>query len=241
MARPWKEVGTADDGGALTPRAMTRLSGIGRSEERLSASMNRQRRGLVRSAGLFAGRTALVAALAGALSLAAAEPDAGVFRAVADGAAPAGVQGASASAEGAADEPWVVRQRLVSVDLDRLAQLRAGSPAVPPSGAQRTAPAEAAGAGSAPSFQLNLFDGSTVTAVIEHSEETFSGGYALFGRLVGDPFGQVTLVVNDGVVAGTVRAASGTFRIRTAGGGLHSVIEIDPGALPPPGEPLPPD
>lgn len=49
----------------------------------------------------------------------------------------------------------------------------------------------------------------------------------------------MTLVVNGGVVAGTVRTPSATYRIRPAGNGLHAVSEVDLSRLPPLGEPLP--
>ena len=67
---------------------------------------------------------------------------------------------------------------------------------------------------------------------------TFSGGYSLSGQLAGVEMGTVTLVVNGEVVAGTVRTAEATYRIRPAGGGLHAVSQIDPSRFPPLGEPI---
>ena len=199
----------------------------------------------VRGGEAFRGTVSWIglAALASALLGHATEPDSGVFRPAADQAVRAKVAEAATADAGAGDEPWVVRQRLVSVDLDRLEQLRAASAPLPSVRSKSGPPAEApalpeGGVRSEAALRLNLFDGSTVTAVVEHAEETYSGGYALFGRVLGDEFGRVTLVVNGGVVAGTVSLSGGTYRIRTAGGGLHSVVEIDESALPPPGEPL---
>ena len=63
-------------------------------------------------------------------------------------------------------------------------------------------------------------------------------GYVLSGRLIGEPFGTMTLVVNGTVVAGTVRTLEGTWRIRTAGAGLYRIRQVDLSTLPPEGEPL---
>ena len=50
--------------------------------------------------------------------------------------------------------------------------------------------------------------------------------------------GTFTLVVNGEVVAGTVLTPQATYRIRSAGGRLHTIRQIDPSTLPPEGEPL---
>ena len=48
----------------------------------------------------------------------------------------------------------------------------------------------------------------------------------------------MTLVVNGDVVAGTIRTLETTYRIRSAGNGLHTVSEVDLSRLPPLGEPI---
>ena len=116
-----------------------------------------------------------------------------------------------------------LRQRLVSIDFGQLAA---------PTGAAADAPEPS------DMLQLNLFEDVSFTALVERSAPTFSGGYSLSGRLADVELGTVTLVVNGDVVAGTVRTPEATYRIRSAGGGLHTVSQIDPDRLPPLGEPV---
>ena len=85
---------------------------------------------------------------------------------------------------------------------------------------QLTLPADTAvaipGAAVAPSgvLTLNLFDDASFTGLVESVTPTFSGGYSLAGRLAG--------------------VEMGTYRIRPAAGGLHTVSQVDLSALPPP-------
>ena len=74
---------------------------------------------------------------------------------------------------------------------------------------------------------LNLFDDTVVTGVVEWTDPTFSGGYSLSGRLVEDPLGTMTLVVNGERVAGSVRTADGTYRIRSVAEGVYAVSEVE--------------
>ena len=85
---------------------------------------------------------------------------------------------------------------------------------------------------------LNLFDDAVFDGIVERSEPTFSGGYALSGRLAGED-GTMTLVVNGDVVAGFVWTPEATYRLSPADGGLHAIHQVDPAQLPPPGDPLP--
>ncbi len=119
-----------------------------------------------------------------------------------------------------------LRRRLVSIDFGQL------TPAVN---------AATAGVAAGPSgvLRLNLFDDASFTGLVERTAPTFSGGYSLSGQLVGVEMGTVTLVVNGDVVAGTVRTPEATYRISSAGGGLHAISQIDPAQLPPLGDPLP--
>ena len=117
----------------------------------------------------------------------------------------------------------VLRSRLTEIDLEALA-------------AAQTA-AESA---TNPPLVLNLFDDVVFFGIVERTAPTYSGGYALFGRLDGVALGSMTLVVNGSVVAGTVLTPGATYRIRPAGNGLHVIRQIDPSTLPPGGEPLSP-
>ena len=129
-----------------------------------------------------------------------------LFRAV----APNGEGSAVRQAEGALERASL-RRREVSIDIRRLAR--------PPAGPSRA-------------LRLNLFDDVVLMGIIERWTPTFSGGYALSGRLAGVPGGRVTLVVNGNVVAGTVRIPGATYRIRPAGAGRHAIIQVDPSQLP---------
>ena len=129
-------------------------------------------------------------------------PGGSLFRAV----APNVGEAASRRSGGLADRA-TLRRREVSVDIQRLARLPAGG---------------------STALRLNLFDDVVLTGIIERWTPTYSGGFALSGRLVGVPGGSVTLVVNGSVVAGTVRLPGATYRIRPAGAGRHAIMQVDP-------------
>ena len=74
---------------------------------------------------------------------------------------------------------------------------------------------------------LNLFEDVVLTGIVERTAPTFSGGYSISGRLVGDPPGTLTVVVNGETVAGSVRTLGGTYRIRSVGSGLYAISEIE--------------
>ena len=85
---------------------------------------------------------------------------------------------------------------------------------------------------------MNLFDDAVFTGIVERTAPTFSGGHVLSGQLLGLEWSTLTLVVNGDVVAGTIRTLEATYRIRSAGNGLHTVSQIDPAQQPPLGEPI---
>ena len=116
----------------------------------------------------------------------------------------------------------VLRSRLAQIDLGTL------------TAARRDADRET----TSPTLTLNLFEDVVFSGIVERTEPTLSGGYVLSGRLDGVEPGTFTLVVNGEVVAGTLLALDATYRIRSAGGGLHAIRQIDPATLPPGGEPL---
>ena len=93
---------------------------------------------------------------------------------------------------------------------------------------------------AAPTLTLNLFNDIVFSAIVDRVEPTYSGGYALSGRLDGVELGTLTVVVNGSVVAGTVRTLEATYRIRAAGAGLHAIEQVDPSSLLEGGEPLTP-
>ena len=128
-----------------------------------------------------------------------------------------------------APDPLTLRSRLVTLDLTQLQRVHAkinagrtpqttdttppGVPSDPLSKTGRT-------------LILNLFDDVAVTALVERTAPTFSGGYSVSGRLLGKPYGTMTLVVNDERVVGRVQSLEGTYRIATAGKGIYSISEV---------------
>ena len=64
-------------------------------------------------------------------------------------------------------------------------------------------------------------------AIVGWTEPTFSGGYSLSGSLLGDSLGSMTLVVNGNRVVGSVETGGQMYRVRSAGGGLSSIIEVE--------------
>ena len=137
---------------------------------------------------------------------AAPVPGGGLFRAVAPNE-----RGAASRRAGGAIDRATLRRREVRVDIGRLARVSSGG---------------------STALRLNLFDDVVLMGVIERRRPTYSGGYALSGRLGGVAGGSVSLVVNGSVVAGTVRMPGATYRIRPAGAGRHAIIQVDPSQLP---------
>ncbi len=135
-----------------------------------------------------------------------------------------------------APDSLALRRRLVTIDFAQLASsdvaVAARAAGVPAEAPRSVRPAYGE------LLRLNLFDDTVFTGVVERIEPTFSGGYAMSGRLVGVEWGTLTLVVNGDVVAGTIRTLETTYRIRPAGNGLHIVSEVDLSRLPPLGEPV---
>ena len=125
-----------------------------------------------------------------------------------------------------------LRRRVVTMDLGRLQRPRAAATALPRSPVQSKATSPRSGRrDAAPAadeiLTLNLFEDAVFTGIVERTAPTFSGGYSISGRLVGDPLGTLTLVVNGETVAGSVRTLGGTYRIRSVGGGLYAISEVD--------------
>ena len=125
-----------------------------------------------------------------------------------------------------------LRSRVVMIDLGQLdrAQAAVAEPAgqtrrtrdtSPRTAKRRTEPTPGT------TLSLNLFDDTVVTGIVEYTEPTFSGGYAVAGRIVDEPLGTMTLVVNGETVAGTVRLLGETYRIRSVADGLYAISEVE--------------
>ena len=125
-----------------------------------------------------------------------------------------------------------LRSRLVTIDFAQLQRAPAVAASPPPVGVSPSSGWQAAPSvtGSAPwpgtRLTFNLFADVVVTGVVERTAPTFSGGYALSGRLVGEPLGSLTLVVNGKTVAGTVRTPAGTYHLRSVGAGRYAISEV---------------
>ena len=126
-------------------------------------------------------------------------------------------RGAASQQAGGVLDRATLRRRQVSVDIERLAR-------VPGDGST--------------TLRLNLFEDVVLLGIIQRRTPTYSGGFALSGRLAGVPGGTVTLVANESVVAGTVRIPGATYRIRPAGPGRQEIMQIDPSQLPQGCEPV---
>ena len=125
-----------------------------------------------------------------------------------------------------------LRSRVVMMDLGRLQRARATAAGLlrspvqskavsPPSGDRDAVPALDR------TLTLNLFEDAVFTGIVEHTAPTFSGGYSISGRLVEEPLGTLTVVVNGETVAGSVRTLGGTYQIRSVGGGHYVISEVE--------------
>lgn len=84
---------------------------------------------------------------------------------------------------------------------------------------------------------LNLFADAGFEARLLEVGRTYSG-YSLYGHLDGTPSSSVTIVVNGGLVAGSVRTPTASYAIRPTGVGNVEIRQVDPLALPPEAEPI---
>ena len=125
-----------------------------------------------------------------------------------------------------------LRSRVVTIDLGQLdhAQAAVADPPGQPTQTRDTSPrTDKRSTAPAPgtTLTLNLFDDTVVTGLVEYTEPTFSGGYAVSGRLAEERLGTMTLVVNGETVAGTVRLVGETYRIRSVGAGQATISEVE--------------
>ena len=129
-----------------------------------------------------------------------------------------------------------VRRRVVTIDLGRLGRAQAATaesprPEARPKSLAPLLPRRAAAPVSDATLQLNLFEDVAFTGIVDSTAPTFLGGYSLSGRLVEEPLGTVTLVVNGETVAGTVRTPGHTYGIRSVADGLYAISEVEPAPL----------
>ncbi|MEE8392258.1 MAG: M12 family metallo-peptidase, partial [Anaerolineae bacterium] len=116
------------------------------------------------------------------------------------------------------DDPTIVRTRFVEPNLDLLGGT-GGSPV-------------------ADVLELNLFDDTAFTAVLDHAESNPSGSLSWMGHLEGVEHGSAVLVVKDRVMVGSIKMPGAFYQIRYVGDGVHAIHEMNPGAFPPEMEPV---
>jgi hypothetical protein len=91
----------------------------------------------------------------------------------------------------------------------------------------------AAIAADGPSFILNLFDDTKYPVIIEKTVSRGTGRYISYGEVQGYPQSRVILSVNDGIVSATISVPGRpATQISYAGGGYHTVGELDPASTP---------
>lgn len=84
---------------------------------------------------------------------------------------------------------------------------------------------------AASSVSLNLFPGATYTALLDNKAATHFGGYAWNGHLQGVAYSSVILVVDNGIMAGSIMFPGGMYTIRSAGNGIHAINQVDQSAF----------
>ena len=124
------------------------------------------------------------------------------------------------------EDAETARSRLVAIDVAWLDAVRDSLASLP---SAVTSPAAEAPPGLTRNavLRLNLFDDVVVTGLVERTAQTFSGGYSLSGPLLDQPLGTMTLVVNDKIVAGTVRTGGDVYHIRSVDEGAYAVLQVE--------------
>ncbi|MBW2369846.1 MAG: pre-peptidase C-terminal domain-containing protein [Deltaproteobacteria bacterium] len=138
------------------------------------------------------------------------------------------------ASDDAPDDPTIIRQRFVNINLNVLettgnssanevkkltgnnVKKLAGNDVKKPTG-----------------IKLNLFDDSTFTANVDRVETDSQDSYALVGRIEEESISSVILVVGqDGTLTGNITIYDMFFQVRYAGDGTHVIREIDQTAFP---------
>jgi hypothetical protein len=115
---------------------------------------------------------------------------------------------------------WVRRQRAMRLNrtaLDVMSRPRTGAPT---------------------EVTLNLFDNGPRTLDLDQPREHPKQTKVWRGRLRGEAGSDVTLVTHGTAMVGTILSNQRLYKIETAGGNLHRLIEIDEAALPPDHHPI---
>jgi hypothetical protein len=111
------------------------------------------------------------------------------------------------------DDPSIIRGRYVFVNFDLL---ETGS-----------------------NLYINLFDDLGFAAEFDRVEHISQNSLSYNGRLVDHEYGEVNLIVRDGLMAGNIKLPDSLYQIRYISDGLHAIYEIDQAAFPPELKPIP--
>jgi hypothetical protein len=88
---------------------------------------------------------------------------------------------------------------------------------------------------------LNLFEDAVFPVALDRAEVRSSESFSYFGRVDGVENSTVTLVAENGVMAGDIRVHEAYYQVRYAGEGTHVVYQVNPNAFPREANPLIPN
>jgi hypothetical protein len=89
-------------------------------------------------------------------------------------------------------------------------------------------------------LRFELFEGDAVEVVREKLVPFGPEGFTWVGHVRDDDASSAVISVSGGVLSGSIRLASGQYRIRPQGAGLHRIEEVAPSSEPPERHPLSP-
>jgi hypothetical protein len=112
-------------------------------------------------------------------------------------------------------KPWVIRERPIVFDPQLLAILKD------------------AGARPHPPVTIDLFDAVIYQLEITSTLSKFNDSAVIRGVIKGPTWGDVTLLVNGTVVAGTIQLGERLFKVEHVSNGRHRLLELDPAKVPP--------
>ena len=125
------------------------------------------------------------------------------------------------------EDPTIVRAKRVYINYDILVSNPQQLP---------TAVSDTAG-----SLVLNLFDDVVLTAVLDTLDSTIPEFFSWIGHIEGIKQSNVTLVIGEGMVQGSVTLPDAFYQISHVGNGVHAIYEIDQAAFPTELDPIPVD
>ena len=121
------------------------------------------------------------------------------------------VQTAVSAAPAAAD-PWILRQRVVTVDFEQLRGLE------PPSNTNDPTP-------TAPAIlYLNPFDDVLLPVKLLRIEQNGDRGYTWIGQVAVSELSQVVLTIRGRLLTGSITVPHGQFEVRPSGGTIRMGI-----------------